>query len=114
MPVAAALRQRCTHANMVTPRAIRQRESMAREKATDRCLDCGNRTAFNRKGWEYYMVHNVLWAKTNPLIDGMLCIGCLESRIGRILTSDDFTNAPLNQPSRRNSTRLASRLAAHG
>jgi hypothetical protein len=57
------------------------------------------------------MVHNELWLKANPQINGKLCIGCLENRIGRRLTQADFTDAPINQPSRCNSKRLASRLA---
>jgi hypothetical protein len=57
------------------------------------------------------MVHNALWLKANPQINGMLCIGCLENRIGRPLMQADFTDVPVNQPSRSNSKRLASRLA---
>jgi len=29
--------------------------------------------------------------------DGMLCIGCLEGRLGRMLHARDFTDAPINQ-----------------
>jgi hypothetical protein len=36
--------------------------------------------------WEWYMVRNELWASAG-LNDGFLCIACLESRIGRKLTS---------------------------
>ena len=46
---------------------------------------------------EYYMINNVLWdyvADSNH--DGMLCIGCVEARLGRKLTSKDFTTCPLN------------------
>lgn len=28
----------------------------------------------------------------------MLCIGCLEARLGRLLQPDDFTDAPINDP----------------
>lgn len=28
---------------------------------------------------------------------GMLCIGCLEQRLGRMLHARDFTDAPINQ-----------------
>ena len=58
------------------------------------------------------MIHNELWAQANPQINGMLCIGCLEIRLGRTLTSEDFTDASINRPYRNMSKRLASRLAA--
>ena len=29
--------------------------------------------------------------------DGMVCIGCLETRLGRLLTPSDFTGCPLNE-----------------
>jgi hypothetical protein len=108
MSVAAAIRQQCTHVSTATPRAKR----IAREKARNRCLDCGSQTTFTRNGWEYYMVHDALWLNANPQTDGMLCIGCLEERLGRTPTSEDFTDAPINQPCRNNSKRLAARLAA--
>ena len=46
---------------------------------------------------EYYMVHDHIWEYVNPKIDGMLCIGCVESRLGRRLCPHDFTDAPVNQ-----------------
>jgi hypothetical protein len=96
----------------MTPRAIKRRDDRAREKVRGVCLDCRDATTFTKGNEEYYMVHNALWLTANPQINGMLCIGCLETRIGRTLTSDDFTDAPVNQPCRNNSKRLASRLAA--
>lgn len=43
--------------------------------------------------------------------DGMLCIGCLENRLGGHLTSDDFTDCPLNTINLiTGSTRLRDRL----
>jgi hypothetical protein len=121
MSVAAALRQRCTHtANAayetkrpsMTPRAIKRRDDIAQSRLASRCLDCRTETTFTKGNEEYYMIHNELWLKANPQVNGMLCIGCLESRLGRTITSEDFTDAPINQPCRINSKRLASRLAA--
>lgn len=57
------------------------------------CLDCNVNTLFID---EYYMVQFPLWAEANPAEAGMLCIGCLEKRIGRTLTVNDFTEAPIN------------------
>ena len=43
----------------------------------------------------------------------ILCIGCLEKRIGRTLMACDFTECPVNDPSKsNNSQRLRSRLTA--
>ena len=45
------------------------------------------------------MVEDEVWysaitARSKP---DMLCIGCLEQRLGRLLTKDDFSDAPLNE-----------------
>jgi hypothetical protein len=38
-----------------------------------------------------------LWKQANPDIDGMLCWKCLEVRLGRPLTPDDFDDTiPVN------------------
>ena len=57
------------------------------------CLDCGVNTA---DAHEYYMVKDNIWLKAHPKDDGMLCIACLETRLGRVLTCNDFTDAPVN------------------
>jgi hypothetical protein len=45
------------------------------------------------------MVHNDLWKAAGMMPDGgFLCIGCLETRIGRQLHPNDFTDAPINNP----------------
>ena len=43
---------------------------------------------------EEYMVHDELW----PEGAKSLCVGCLETRLGRRLTTQDFTGAPINDP----------------
>ena len=51
------------------------------------CVDCGKNTL----GGEYYMVRDELWAASGlEPNDGMLCLACLEKRIGRLLTLEDF------------------------
>jgi hypothetical protein len=58
------------------------------------CVDCGADTL--RLG-EYYMVWRDVWAAAGPdCDDGMLCIGCLEARLGRRLSTLDFTDASIN------------------
>jgi hypothetical protein len=46
---------------------------------------------------EYYMVTNPVWKKAGVEPNGgMLCIGCLEDRLGRLLIHSDFLWCPLN------------------
>ena len=59
------------------------------------CLDC---TACTLCLSEYYMVTDQVWLASGlGLDDGMLCIGCLEQRLGRMLHARDFTDVPINQ-----------------
>ena len=95
----------------MTPRAIRERAAKERARIESRCLDCGEETSFRAdKADEYYMVHNELWLRAHPARNGKLCIGCLERRLDRELTPDDFTSAIVNEPGRGKSKRLNSRL----
>lgn len=57
------------------------------------CKDCNCDTYGNSK--DYYMVHDEIWDKHGAGRD-MLCIDCLEKRIGRKLVYEDFTDCPLN------------------
>lgn len=58
------------------------------------CVDCSVNTHFID---EYYMVDFDLWNSVmGSQNTGMLCIGCLEDRIGRKLTTEDFIDAPIN------------------
>jgi hypothetical protein len=71
------------------------------DKEPSLCEDCGQEVTPGRPGngdWEWYMVHNDVWAKAG-MQDGFLCIGCLEQRLGRPLTGADFIpEPPINQP----------------
>ena len=72
------------------------------------CLDCGVDTG---KTYEHYFVHLPLWMSAVGSKTGMLCIGCLETRIGRRLLSTDFPNVHVNNPKLyRMSDRLLSRI----
>lgn len=58
------------------------------------CQDCGRDISKMR---EYYSVRDDVWQQAtggSPKI--MLCIGCLETRLGRRLNKDDFTTALVN------------------
>ena len=54
------------------------------------CVDCEKDT--NASGEHYHVVNDV-WATSSGLAPngGMLCLACLERRIGRLLTMKDFT-----------------------
>jgi hypothetical protein len=75
------------------------------------CFDCGRDT------WdEYFMLDNALWERTTTIRSrsAMLCVGCVERRLGRRLRRRDFTDVPINEPQFpwEKSVRLLSRLAA--
>lgn len=73
-----------------------------------RCLDCDIDTdAIN----EYYMLRDEVWQQAHPDIDGQLCIGCVEQRLGRKLAATDFTAQTINTSTTlQRSTRLSDRL----
>jgi hypothetical protein len=60
------------------------------------CMDCGIDTMPGRKKavaagrCDYYMVHDEIWEQAGAGDDANLCVGCLEQRLGRKLTTDDF------------------------
>jgi hypothetical protein len=60
-----------------------------------RCGDCGTDTI---ESGEFYMVHDALWAQAQSAGRpcDLLCVGCIEARIGRRLRANDFNAAPLN------------------
>jgi hypothetical protein len=98
------------------------------------CHDCGIDTApCSGKGrgsrilkrdvgkWEWYMVKDDVWAaagmppddETVPVGEsGYLCIGCLETRLGRPLTRADFKYPEAHQEDELDTPRLRDRLRA--
>ena len=62
-------------------------------------FDCEDCDVDTREIDEYYMVHDHVWkeAGMHPDIEGMLCIGCLEKRLRRLLRPIDFIDAPINR-----------------
>lgn len=57
------------------------------------CHGCGVNTS---EIAEYYMLTDKMWRQAFPYGTGMLCIGCVEARIGRKLVPADFGDVPLN------------------
>lgn len=76
-------------------------------KAKWLCVDCSENTSY-----EHYFAKNDVWfGLANMGEIGMLCVGCLELRIGRRLTPEDFTDAHINDPKTHPMTdRLRSRI----
>jgi hypothetical protein len=82
------------------------------------CADCGLGT---HELGEWYMVNETVWEqawrgrrKSYHQISGqeVLCIGCLEERLGRKLTCADFMDVPLSDPAQQGiSERLRDRLS---
>lgn len=72
------------------------------------CIGCSKDT---NKMNEYYMVTNNIWRKFGAG-DKMLCVGCLEDKMGRKLDTYDFISAPVNYTGVK-SDRLRDRIAGH-
>lgn len=71
------------------------------------CIKCGKDT------WdEYYMLYSRIWKRVNPKVKGMLCIDCVEARLGRKLTKKDFTKAPVNTIKTKRTAQLRGRLSS--
>lgn len=72
------------------------------------CLDCKRDTS---EIDEYYTLKDEVWAEANSDIDGMLCIGCVEDRLGRPLNRHDFpVDVPLNAMVRSGDWKASARL----
>jgi hypothetical protein len=70
------------------------------------CLDCCENTV---ELGEYFMLRDDVWLEANSGGNGMLCVGCVEERLGRHLRPDDFTDADVNRDE-FGSARLRSRM----
>ena len=72
------------------------------------CLDCQIDTG---KIYEHYFIDTKTWLSVVDSIEGMLCVGCLENRLKRKLTKEDFPKVTINDPKySKMSLRLLSRL----
>lgn len=71
------------------------------------CRDCGVNTSHVE---EYYMLTPEVWKEAVPDLIGMLCINCVELRLGRQLWPEDFMDSPINNFHSRLSSRVLSRF----
>lgn len=72
------------------------------------CMDCGKDV---KASGEYFMLDDALWRRVNPLVIGMLCLGCTEDRLGRPLYGSDFSSASCNVEHAQTCPDLAQRMA---
>ena len=74
------------------------------------CFECGIPIAPLEGPSEWYMLEDEVWNSV-ALPDEMLCIGCVEGRLGRKLSGSDFAAVMENDPNLFDlSERLVSRL----
>jgi len=79
-------------------------------RAKWKCLDC--RVDTGHIG-EHYFINTSTWLAIVGSNKGMLCIGCLETRLGRKLNRADFPDVYINSlKDGAKSIRLANRLGA--
>ena len=58
------------------------------------CKCCGKSTLTNR---DYYMLEDKLWLElNNGKYEGMMCMDCVESKLGRKIAIKDLAPVPLN------------------
>lgn len=76
-----------------------------------RCVDCHADTSGLGLG-EYYSVRDHVWEASGlGVCDGMVCIGCLEERLGQRLVPEDFDpDTECNHPEKQMSDRMGSRI----
>lgn len=81
-----------------------------RELLRFHCVDCDAWTITGSGIGEYYMVQHIWWRIAGGG-DGMLCVGCLERRLGFKLCATDFLpSSAVNHTGRAHSERLYNRL----
>lgn len=73
------------------------------------CEDC-ELNVFEMR--EYYMIHDMVWGSVvrQEHQHILLCIGCIEARLGRTLTPADFTFCGVNVCANKKSMRLLDRM----
>ena len=66
---------------------------MAKSRSRFLCLDC--KVDCGKIG-EHYMLKDLVWFSVVASNKGMLCVGCIEGRLGRRLIPSDFNNSYVN------------------
>jgi hypothetical protein len=87
-----------------------ERASLCHDCRDDTTPCTGRRGCRHRGRWEWYGVHDHVWAAAGD-VSGYLCVGCLERRLRRQLVPEDFAPWPINRPHPWDTDRLAARKA---
>lgn len=70
---------------------------MCKQLERFKCVNCEVDTSGKTGFGEYYMLRQPIWDQTGLFADsGMLCIPCVEKKLGRKLNHTDFRHCPLN------------------
>lgn len=87
--------------------------ALEKSKTEFKCMDCGD-NVIDKKEYQY-MVRQPVWRQAvkfsvdpSPARD-LLCVNCLEKRLGRQLDPADFTDAPINREAVNKSQKLRDR-----
>ena len=91
---------------MVSTCALVARSKESRKRFM--CLDCRVDTG---KIGEHYMLVDSTWRQAHDSAVGMLCIGCIELRLGRRLVKADFNSSHVNNI-KNMSNRLVERIVS--
>lgn len=88
--------------NLPRPRARHRRTVAHQSGACSCCHDCGAEVLSPAPGvrTEWFMVTPAVWHAAGAAKRAVLCVGCLEARLGRRLHRGDFTDCPLNDLNR--------------
>ena len=71
-----------------------------------RCMDCAQDVSY-----EFFVIHNDLWEQAvGDHRLGWICVPCLERRLGRQLTREDFKLCPANVTTFRKTQRVLDRM----
>ena len=63
-------------------------------RAVYNCHNC-SKDCLKNKRIDYYMLNDDIWKSIHPNIAGMLCMDCVEKKLGRLLTKEDIKLCPL-------------------
>jgi hypothetical protein len=83
-------------------RRSRQSDMAARR---NRCMDCRS----TESGGHDYMLRDEIWLSIVPDRLGLLCLSCVEKRLGRRLSEDDFLFTPPEMMARMFAPKIHSR-----
>lgn len=70
-----------------------KKQNKKSQKIDSCCHSCGKNCFLNPK--DYYMLKDEVWREIHPKIAGMLCMDCVEIKLGRPINQNDILICPL-------------------